>query len=59
MKSERAYGASLVAGIRRAGWRPALLERVPDEDEEDPDADAVGTPAARAVLRYTDNACTR
>jgi uncharacterized membrane protein YbhN (UPF0104 family)/tRNA A-37 threonylcarbamoyl transferase component Bud32 len=55
VKSERAYGASLVAGIRRAGWRPALLERVPDEDEEDPDADAVGTPAARAVLRYTDN----
>ncbi len=54
--SERAYGASLVAGVRRAGWHPLVLARVPDADTDGtaPD-DAPGTPAARAVVRYADH----
>ncbi|WP_203755649.1 flippase-like domain-containing protein [Cellulomonas chitinilytica] len=31
VQSERAYGTSLVAGVRRAGFEPVLLQRVPDE----------------------------
>ncbi|WP_448062639.1 flippase-like domain-containing protein [Cellulomonas hominis] len=31
VQSERAYGASLVAGVRRAGFVPVELRRVPDE----------------------------
>lgn len=37
VQSERAYGASLIAGIRRAGFDPARLVRVPGGDA---DADA-------------------
>lgn len=33
VRSERAYGAELVAGIRRAGFDPARLVRVDDADE--------------------------
>ncbi|HEY0217400.1 MAG TPA: lysylphosphatidylglycerol synthase transmembrane domain-containing protein [Cellulomonas sp.] len=80
VRSERAYGSQLVAGIRRAGFRPRLLVRVPDEEhlgDTDPEptaaprgVDAVddtgtrardattpapGTPAARAVARYSDH----
>ncbi|WP_242448544.1 lysylphosphatidylglycerol synthase transmembrane domain-containing protein [Cellulomonas sp. WB94] len=33
VRSERAYGAALVAGIRRAGFDPARLVRVGDADE--------------------------
>lgn len=67
VRSDRAYGASLVAGVRRAGWRPRVLVRVPDEDE-DPADDAQhpgpdGTPGAavpasagaRAAVRYADH----
>lgn len=56
VQTERAYGASLIAGVRRAGWQPRLLVRVPEEDPDDegPTAadDAVGTPAARALVRF-------
>lgn len=63
VKSERAYGASLIAGVRRAGWHPRLLVRVPDDEPFDPAApdaqplgdDNPGTRAARAVARYADH----
>jgi uncharacterized membrane protein YbhN (UPF0104 family)/tRNA A-37 threonylcarbamoyl transferase component Bud32 len=61
VRSERAYGASLVAGVRRAGWHPRLLVRVAGEDEDRPDGESaqvagtVGTPAARAVVRSADH----
>lgn len=57
VRSERAYGASLVAGVRRAGWQPRLLVRVPDEAEHTgaPGHDAVGTPGARSIARTTDH----
>ncbi|GEK17612.1 membrane protein [Cellulomonas persica] len=47
VRSERAYGASLVAGVRRAGFEPVRLRRIaadePDGDvgdDDDPTADA-------------------
>ncbi|MFF1530810.1 flippase-like domain-containing protein [Cellulomonas sp. NPDC058312] len=56
VRSERAYGASLVAGVRRAGWHPLLLVRVPDEEVEVPGPGATaGTPAARGIARSTDH----
>jgi uncharacterized membrane protein YbhN (UPF0104 family)/tRNA A-37 threonylcarbamoyl transferase component Bud32 len=64
VRSERAYGSSLVAGVRRAGWHPRLLVRVAAEDERGGDrsdggdghvAGAPGTPAARAVVRSADH----
>ncbi|WP_431835581.1 flippase-like domain-containing protein [Cellulomonas sp. Y8] len=70
VRSERAYGASLVAGVRRAGWQPRVLVRVPDEDDDAADdADhrpaalqaTPGTPAvapsagARAAVRYAEH----
>jgi glycosyltransferase 2 family protein len=57
VRSERAYGASLVAGARRAGFRPRLLERVPDDEPDDgaTDDDLPGTPAARAMARISDH----
>lgn len=55
VRSERAYGASLVAGVRRAGWHPLVLVRVPAEDDLETPAPQVGTPAARAVARSTDH----
>ncbi|WP_263118425.1 lysylphosphatidylglycerol synthase transmembrane domain-containing protein [Cellulomonas sp. RIT-PI-Y] len=58
VRSERAYGSSLVAGIRRAGFDPELLVRVPDavptDDSPVPD-DEPGTPAARGMARYSDH----
>ncbi|MFB9955527.1 flippase-like domain-containing protein [Cellulomonas denverensis] len=56
--SERAYGRSLVAGIRRAGFDPALLIRVPEDipgDDSPRPQDEPGTPAARAMARYSDH----
>jgi len=57
VRSERAYGASLVAGVRRAGWQPRLLVRVPDDEVV-----GGGVPArtpvsagARAAVRYADH----
>ena len=66
VRSERAYGASLVAGVRRAGWRPQVLVRVPDEDDDPaevgprPGGDATpdatpGSAGARAAVRYADH----
>jgi len=70
VRSERAYGASLVAGVRRAGWEPRVLVRVPDEDDDAADdadhrrPDLQGTPGtpavpasagARAAVRYADH----
>ncbi|RMI04641.1 flippase-like domain-containing protein [Cellulomonas triticagri] len=59
VRSERAYGASLVAGVRRAGWHPLVLVRVPDDAEPGTDtppaATGAGTPASRAVARSTDH----
>lgn len=55
VRSERAYGASLVAGVRRAGWHPLVLVRVPGEDDPERSAPTAGTPAARAVARSTDH----
>ncbi|MDT0164562.1 lysylphosphatidylglycerol synthase transmembrane domain-containing protein [Actinotalea sp. AC32] len=56
VQSERAYGGALVAGIRRAGFRPATLVRVRDlasdlplEDSADDDL------AVRALTRSTAN----
>ena len=54
--SERAYGDSLVAGVRRAGIEPARLLRVADETtasaaEDAPELD--GDDAARALTRST------
>lgn len=56
VRSERAYGSSLVAGVRRAGFRPAELVRVPDTEPTDgADDTGPGTPAACAAARYTDH----
>ena len=54
VQSERAYGPGLVAGIRRAGFDPRRLARVPDEgtDVAMPDD---STAASRALTRYSDN----
>ena len=56
-RSERAYGASLVAGVRRAGWQPRQLVRVPAEDEDGATTEGrlPGTPAARALVRNADH----
>jgi uncharacterized membrane protein YbhN (UPF0104 family)/tRNA A-37 threonylcarbamoyl transferase component Bud32 len=58
VRTERAYGTSLVAGVRRAGYRPVSLVRVPDEEHDGAGAegpDAPGTPAARAIARFSDH----
>ncbi|WP_082570915.1 lysylphosphatidylglycerol synthase transmembrane domain-containing protein [Cellulomonas sp. Root485] len=56
--SERAYGDSLVAGVRRAGFEPVRLLRVADETtgtgaDGGPELD--GDQAARALTRSTDH----
>jgi len=52
VRSERAYGASLVTGVRRAGFEPARLRRVPETPDEDgDDAAATHDAAARALVR--------
>ena len=60
VRSERAYGASLVAGVRRAGWHPRVLVRVPDEEAMDGEGRplpvrALGSAGARAAVRYADH----
>jgi len=65
VKSERAYGTGLVDGVRRAGFEPVRLVRVPD-DAFDSDTAAGGAPdgaptttaaamepATRALTRYS------
>ncbi|WP_315097304.1 lysylphosphatidylglycerol synthase transmembrane domain-containing protein [uncultured Cellulomonas sp.] len=59
VQSERAYGTSLVAGVRRAGFEPVRLSRVADattESESDAGSDELdGDAAARALTRSTDH----
>ncbi|GIG34665.1 flippase-like domain-containing protein [Cellulomonas pakistanensis] len=58
VRSERAYGASLVAGVRRAGWHPGVLVRVPDEDAAEgrpAPTRTLGSAGARAAVRYADH----
>jgi uncharacterized membrane protein YbhN (UPF0104 family) len=61
VQSERAYGRSLVAGIRRAGFAPVRLVRVRDLSESPTDEDdapawtATADPATVAIARYGDN----
>jgi len=53
VRSERAYGADLVRGVRQAGFAPRRLVRVHDvasRGDEEP-----GTLAAAALVRYADN----
>jgi len=50
VRSERAYGASLVAGVRRAGYEPVRLRRIA-ADEEPGDA-----PATRATTSAAESA---
>ncbi|MBO9554580.1 flippase-like domain-containing protein [Cellulomonas sp.] len=63
IQSARAYGTSLVAGVRRAGFDPVRLTRVPD-DTTDAEAERLlrtgaepphldGEPEARALTRST------
>ncbi|WP_028049511.1 lysylphosphatidylglycerol synthase transmembrane domain-containing protein [Cellulomonas sp. URHD0024] len=60
VQSERAYGESLVSGVRRAGFEPARIVRVADPTTDAEAADSkvpvpdLGTdPAARALTRST------
>lgn len=64
VQSERAYGRSLVAGVRRAGLDPVRLSRVADDTTDDdaarlaqregtPPVELDGSPAARALTRAT------
>lgn len=60
VRSERAYGVSLVDGVRRAGFEPVRIARVPDADADAEDADGTAaaagpTTAARAIARYSDH----
>ncbi len=56
VESERAYGAALVDGIRRAGFAPTSLVRVRDIAAQDLDATGLaGDPAAVALTRNGDN----
>lgn len=62
VRSERAYGESLVSGVRRAGFDPVRIVRVADPTTEAEAADSkvplpdLGTdPAARALTRSTRN----
>ncbi len=53
VRSERAYGAALVEGIRRAGIRPVRLVRL--ETNEAPTASSGAAGATVATARDTDN----
>lgn len=57
VQSERAYGAALVDGIRRAGFVPVRLVRVRDVATADPGGNGTAAPdlAAVAITRYGDN----
>jgi len=49
VQSERAYGAALVSGIRRAGFEPVRLSRVGDGEHSTGDDDDVAARAAHAL----------
>ncbi|WP_250445243.1 lysylphosphatidylglycerol synthase transmembrane domain-containing protein [Actinotalea sp. C106] len=57
VQSERAYGASLVNGIRRAGFEPRRLIRVRGVSADHPggDEELASDLAAVAITRYGDN----
>jgi uncharacterized protein (TIRG00374 family) len=55
VKSERAYGTGLVDGVRRAGFQPIRLVRVPDDTLEPAPAASETQPATRALTRYSDH----
>ena len=57
VQSERAYGASLVDGIRRAGFEPQRIVRISDVAAHHPDGEeALATDlAAVAIARYGGN----
>ncbi|HEY3439038.1 MAG TPA: TIGR00374 family protein, partial [Actinotalea sp.] len=56
VQTERAYGASLVDGIRRAGFDPVQLVRVRDVATAHPQAGELATDlAAVAITRYGDS----
>ncbi|AEI13613.1 lysylphosphatidylglycerol synthase transmembrane domain-containing protein [Cellulomonas gilvus] len=52
VRSERAYGESLVAGVRRAGFEPVRLRRIDASDDPLGDETAHDA-AARALVRST------
>lgn len=58
VRSERAYGVSLVDGVRRAGFEPVRIARVPDA-HDDAAADGTGADDAptttRAIARYSEH----
>lgn len=59
VESERAYGAALVDGVRRAGFAPVRLVRVRDVGATHPEGSStdeqVADLAAIAITRYGDN----
>ena len=61
VETERAYGAALVDGVRRAGFQPVRLVRVRDvgaahkEGDDAPAADLATDLATVAITRYGDN----
>lgn len=57
VRSERAYGVSLVDGVRRAGFEPVRIARVPDADAQDSDGTATSgaSTTTRAIARYSDH----
>lgn len=56
VRSERAYGADLVRGLRRAGFAPVRLVRVHDVTASDhADDDDAQDPVAAALVRLADN----
>ncbi|ASR55938.1 flippase-like domain-containing protein [Cellulomonas sp. PSBB021] len=58
VRSERAYGASLVAGVRRAGYEPVRLRRIAADDDPERDDEtahqAAGLTAAESADATTD-----
>ena len=57
VQSERAYGASLIDGIRRAGFEPQRIVRVSDVAAHHPEGDdaLASDLAAVAIARYSGN----
>ena len=55
VRSGRAYGSSLVEGIRRAGLEPASLIRAGAANPDQAEASHATDPATLAITRYRDN----
>ncbi|UJP40506.1 flippase-like domain-containing protein [Cellulomonas palmilytica] len=54
VRSERAYGASLVAGVRRAGYEPVRLRRIAADDDPERDDDDTGDARDDVAARGAD-----